>query len=84
MATPAQQIESFIVRELREGDATPLARHESLLEAGILDSLGLFQLIAFLEESFGVTIAPEDLLAENFQSVDRIETLVKRHAAARA
>jgi acyl carrier protein len=84
MATPGQQIERFIVQELREGDPTPLTPEGSLLEAGILDSLGLFQLIAFLEETFGVTIAPEDLLAENFQSVDRIETLVKRHAAARA
>jgi acyl carrier protein len=49
---------------------------ESLIENGVVDSLGIFRLVTFLEETFGVKIGDEEISADNLQSVDMIEQLV--------
>ena len=52
-----------------------------LLDTGLLDSLGLVELIVLLESDFGVRVAMDDLDPEHFQSVNRIATLVRRMSA---
>lgn len=42
---------------------------EDLLGSGILDSLGMMKLIAFLEEEFGCKVLPEEMVIENFMTV---------------
>jgi acyl carrier protein len=49
---------------------------DSLMESGVIDSLGIFRLVSFLEETFGVRIADEEINPENLKSVDAIEQLV--------
>lgn len=49
-----------------------------ILAEGIIDSLGIFSVMTELETAFGFTFPPEELLADNFQSVDTMETLVHR------
>lgn len=66
-------INEYISRELvRDPALLPLANETSLLETGILDSLGLLRLVLFLEERFGVTVGEADLLPEHFASVSAI------------
>lgn len=55
---------------------TDIADDDNLIENGVIDSLGIFQLVAFLEERFGVTIGDEEITPENFGSVTAIERLV--------
>jgi acyl carrier protein len=50
----------------------PLSNETSLLETGILDSLGLLQLVVFLEERFKITVGEADLLPENFDTINAI------------
>lgn len=45
---------------------------DELLESGIVDSLGILDLVAVLESEFGLTVSDEDLLPENFRSIERI------------
>jgi len=47
-----------------------------LIENGVVDSLGIFRLVTFLEEAFGVKICDGGISADNLQSVDMIEQLV--------
>jgi acyl carrier protein len=47
-----------------------------IVDAGLVDSLGLFKLISFIEEKFSVTIAPEDILIENFATINAAAALV--------
>src|SRR5438309_6385221 len=47
-----------------------------LLEAGLLDSLALIQLLVHLEERFGVKIAVDELEIEDFRSITSIARLV--------
>jgi acyl carrier protein len=49
-----------------------------LIEGGLLDSLGLFKLIAFMEDTFRISIVPEDIQFENFATVNAIETFIRK------
>jgi len=53
-------------------DGDDLAGDASLTQQGVLDSMGVLELIMFVEERFGVKIPDEDTLPENLDSVDRI------------
>jgi acyl carrier protein len=55
-----------------------LPNDASLLERGIIDSTGVLEIILFLEEEFGVHIKAEEMLPENFDSVDNIVRFVDR------
>ena len=43
-----------------------------LVEEGIIDSLGIFRLISFLQEQFELTVEPEDVVMEHFESINAI------------
>lgn len=74
-------IRRFIVDELMYGDdAQPLEEETPLCE-GIVDSIGLVDLVLFLEEEFSISIDDADLTADNFRSVAAIERLVSRRVA---
>lgn len=51
---------------------------DSLLESGIIDSMGVFQLVTFLETQFGVEIDDEEMVPENFETMTGIVALVNR------
>ena len=45
---------------------------------GLVDSLGIFKLVAFVEETFNVTIEPNEVLLENFQTPRALRNLIVR------
>ena len=51
---------------------------DSLLEAGVIDSTGVLELIGFIEERYEVEIADEEVLPENLDSIARITRFVDR------
>ncbi len=55
-----------------EGLEEGLDKSDDLLGTGILDSLGMMKLILFIETEFNVKIPPEDMIIENFMTVERI------------
>lgn len=80
--TTEQILERFIVKELMiAGDDTKLAHDQSLISSGILDSLALLQLVEFIDEEFGASIEDEELLPENFQTINDIAALIQRKTA---
>lgn len=56
--------------------------NEHLVTKGILDSLDLLSLIDKLEGEFNIPIDPEDVLAENFESIESMTRLVSRKVDA--
>jgi len=68
----------------------PLARKRSvkdsdeLLESGIVDSLGILDLVALLETEFGLTVSDDDLLPENFRSIERISEFAQQRRSTTA
>jgi len=56
-----------------------LIKDETLIfQEGFFDSMGFVMLIDFLEEKFGVKTNDEDLIEENFESIDAIQKFVER------
>lgn len=44
----------------------------SFLEEGIIDSLGIIELVAFVEKQYGISVADHELLPNNFDSVNKL------------
>jgi len=47
-----------------------------IIGEGLVDSVGIFKLIAFVEEKFGVTIEPHEVLLENFRTLGTLANLI--------
>jgi len=54
---------------------------ESLLERGIIDSVGIMKLVVLLEETYKIQIDDDDLMPENFDSLEAIESYVEGKVA---
>ena len=58
-----QQVVQFIISNfLFDENQQSIDEKESLLEAGILDSTGVIELIAFIEETYGIKIEDEEII----------------------
>ena len=65
---------NFVVDELLlDPDDTDLTIDDELLMSERIDSLGLMRLIAFVDEEFSVKVPYEDILIENFRSIEAID-----------
>ena len=56
----------------------PLTNADSFLEHHVLDSTGFLELIAFLEERYGIKVEDDEMLPENLDSLDSIERFLNR------
>lgn len=65
-------IMQFVKGELMHGRGTSINEDTDLLSAGIIDSLGVLQLVSFVDETFGIQIPDEDVVIENFKSVNTL------------
>jgi acyl carrier protein len=74
-----QAIEAFIVNEITgELELGKVPHDEDLLAADLIDSLGITELVTFLESTYGIKVADEDLTPDNFRSIDAIAAFVAR------
>ncbi len=64
-----KELTSFVESELAKGRKSNIKPDDDLLSEGIIDSLGILQLVSFIEEEFGVQVPDEDVVLENFQSI---------------
>ena len=79
-----QAVKDFIVKEfLFDKPGQHLESDDLLVASDIIDSLGIFMLVAFLEKRFGVGVQPDDVILENFETVTAIKRLVEARRAAR-
>lgn len=67
---------SFLVQEGIGRGAAIVAPDTDIIGQGLVDSLGIFKLIAFVEETFAVTIEPDEVLLENFQTLRALRNLI--------
>lgn len=69
-------VRDYIVTNFLFDDGSSLQDDQSLLEAGALDSTGVMELVAFLEDHYGIPIRDQDLVPENLDSIERIARFV--------
>lgn len=78
----AAQIKDFVVSNFLFGNAGTLTDDQSFLENGIVDSTGILELVAFLEQQFNISVADRELLPENLDSVQNASNFVLRKVQA--
>jgi len=83
-STVGEQITDFIVARFPLARKRGVKRDDQLLENGILDSLGVLELVTYLEETFEIAVADEDLMPENFQTIERLTAFVQEKAENKA
>lgn len=73
------EVEQFIVKDIAAGRGIDSIEHGSdMLAGGVIDSLGINELIGFLERAYGIQVADDDIDAENFRSIENIAAFVER------
>ena len=77
MSHPGERILNFIVDKFPLARKKPIAVEDDLLESGIIDSLGILDLVSFLEQEFGIAVADDELVPDHFQSVIHLTRFVE-------
>lgn len=81
-STTAQQVREFVVSNFLYGQEHTLRDTDSFLDEGIIDSTGVLQLVMFLEETCGITVADEDLTPDNLDSIKSVSNYISRKKSA--
>jgi acyl carrier protein len=70
-------VRDYILQEfLPDEDPSALSSDTELITSGVLDSLATMKLVAFLEERFGIEIAPYETDVDYLNTIDSISALV--------
>jgi len=78
MSDVAHKISAFITASLLLNSSTDIAGTPSFLEAGIIDSTGVLELVQFLEETWNISVKDEEMVPANLDSLARLEAFVQR------
>ena len=78
-----QKIRSFIVENFYVPETASLGDDTPLIESGIVDSTGVLEVVAFLEETFSIAIPDTDMLPANLDTIGRMANYVTRMQSKR-
>ncbi len=73
------QLKRYIAENLLFSDKEyPFEDDASFLKNGVVDSTGVMELVAYVEQKFGVTVDPKEVVPDNFDSVKNLTAYIKR------
>lgn len=71
-------VNEYISKEIvTNPELLPIKGDTQLIKTGILDSLSLLKVVMFLEQKFGIKVGMEDVVPENFDTIDTICSYVR-------
>jgi acyl carrier protein len=73
-----RSVRRFLSENFPLVDGAAVDRTDSLVAAGVIDSTGVLELVDFVETEFGLSIPDEELVPENFDSIERVVAYVAR------
>ncbi len=79
----SKALRDFVVENFLFGEEGKLTDDTSFLEEGIIDSTGILELVNFLEETFQIVVDDDDIVPENFDSLNNILNYLVRKDAGR-
>lgn len=80
MQNTSELIRQFIVDNFMFGNDEGLTDETSFLDEGIIDSTGVLELVAFIEENFSIRVADEELVPENLDSINNVTNYIQKKA----
>jgi acyl carrier protein len=82
MSDISAKVRNYVVATFLFGDNSKLGDETSFLENSILDSTGMLELINFVEQEFGISIDPSELIPDNLDSIKNVTGFVERKKGA--
>jgi len=76
MEVNTAEIENRLIDYFKEKVDTVVDSDTLLLEEKVIDSMGVIELVAFLEETYKVEFVDDDLTVDNFKTIDSIVKLI--------
>ena len=67
----------FIFEEFPLANKLKIENDDSILENGIVDSMGILEIVTFMEKEFQILVSDEELLPENFSSISNIVAFIE-------
>ena len=77
------RVRQFILQNFYVSDPAALDAENSLITEGIVDSTGLLEVIAFIENEFAIQVLDEETTPDNLETIGRITAFVARKVAGR-
>jgi acyl carrier protein len=71
------RIKAYLIEHFPSARDHALGEDDHLLANGILDSLGVLDLVGYLEQEFGIAVSDDDLLPEHFETLRRLTAFVE-------
>ncbi|MBM4782528.1 MAG: acyl carrier protein [Archangiaceae bacterium] len=78
MSDIKEKVRQFIISNFYVADPATLKDDASLLDAGIVDSTGVLEVITFIEGEFGITVDDAEMVPENLDAVNHIVAFVQK------
>lgn len=76
-----KELRTFILETFLFGDDSDgFENADSFMEKGIIDSTGVLELVAHLEQTYGITVEDEEMVPANLDSVDNLAAFVQKKA----
>ena len=80
-----EKIRAYIAENILFSDnGYPYPDDASFLEEGIVDSMGIMELVVFVDENFGIAVEDDELVPDNFDSVTRLAAYIRSKIPASA
>jgi acyl carrier protein len=79
------KIREFVAREILFAETGyPHPDDTSFLQAGVIDSLGVVELVTFTSSQFGIEVEQAEVTPQNFDSVERLAAFIRRKQLGKA
>jgi acyl carrier protein len=73
-----REVRQFVIDNFLFGEGeTQFSNDDSFLEKGLVDSMGILTLVAFVQDKYAITVADEELVPKNWDSIKRITGFVQ-------
>jgi acyl carrier protein len=76
------RIKEYIMQNFVFEENVHVEDDQSLLKTGVVDSTGILELIAFAQKEFKIDFDDNELVADNFDTIDRVTACVSRKLQA--
>ena len=76
------RVQDWVLGHFPLAQESKIGPTDSLFDSGIVDSLGILEIVMFLEEDLGLTIEDEDMVADHFETIEAITRFANHKLSA--
>ena len=73
-----ENIKEFVIENFLFGEGDKLNNSTNFFEESIIDSTGILELVCFVEETYNLAISDDEIVEQNFSSVNNVTTFVEK------